>query len=626
VSFVNQLSKTYLEMANSNTFHQSKMPEDTWKIEGLVAEYGMVLAVLLSRPVVQGDSPPLRRTKTKLKQPRFANSRDVQCPDSKGIISFKYTSDFLQTGQLFLSQGMKKEATAFFQQARRYSMALDATRGSVCVCIARLYDLLTKKRLGKREALENKHEMFDCLRELNEVNAKISNDSSSKGSTVEATTTTATAAESTMATCDDQLNLKLVLIFLIVLSIELKMFDTTFAVYDLYSRISQNEDGFLHVLNGDVQVYASKSSITCNGRTALQDVLVYSTIGLNGIDSQRPLPDEELYRSLAVKKKAPTDSFLVAYTSSVFMDIEELRALDRKVSLSVQECFQQKCFETGVEDSATQVVVDLTMTKSSCGHHNVLSTGGRVELLPFFLLQGVAREIPQDLNISEISTAMCQKTVRWTFEDKLTSHFIFSKKALCLLQQCNSGKLSTLSVQHDCLSLTITQPVKARLTLWREERSISQRIQFVQTATGCSGELAVDSGVAEGLIWPANDHFANAYQVPCIMTYVEGSNEPPDVSNVHCEQSGFLLNGHEPKERPVVSLRMVRTCAKVVLQTSLLLNLQILYKDAMFKARMPMILLTGVFGNARDRRIWSRRRTLVPKWKSPLHYMKLFHL
>ena len=357
------------------------------------------------------------------------------------------------------------------------------------------------------------------------------------------------------------------------------MIDTTFAAYDLYSRISQNEDGFVHVLSGDVQVYASKTSITCNGKTALQDVLVYSTVGLNGIYPQRPHPDEELYRSLAFKKNVPTDSFLVAYTSSVFLDIEELLALDRKISLSVQECFQQKCFETGGGDSATQVVVDLTMTKSSCGQHNVLLTGSRMELLSLCLLQGAACEIPQGVNISEISTAMCQKTLRWTFEDEHTSHFIFSKNALYLLQQCNSGKLSTLSVQHHCLSLTITHPVKARLTFWRRERSISQKVQFVKTATRhgmadwtvprqrCSGELVEDFGVAERLFWPAIDHLVKAYQVPCKMTDVKDSDESLDISDVHREQSGFLLDRRRPKERPVVSLRMVRAYAKGVFQT-----------------------------------------------------------
>ena len=383
VSFVNQLSRTYLEITSSNTFHRSKIQEDTCKIEGLVAEHGVVLAVLLSRPVVHDDFPPLRRTKT---------NRDVQCPDSKEIVSFKYTSDFLQTGQVFLRQGMKKEAAAFFQKARTYSMALDATRGSAYACIARLFNVLTEKRLGDRETLEDKHEMLSCLKELKEVSAKISDESSSKRPT-EATTTTTVATAT--ATFDDQLNVKLVLIFLILLSIEMKMIDTTFAAYDLYSRISQNEDGFLHVVNGEVQVYASKTSITCNGKTALQDVLVSSKFGLNEIDSQRPRPDDDLYRNLAFKKNAQSDSFLVAYTSSVFLDIEELRALDSKVSLSVQECFQQKCFKTGVEDSATQVVVDLTTTTSTCGHHNALLTGSRLELLSLCLLQGAISEIPQ---------------------------------------------------------------------------------------------------------------------------------------------------------------------------------------------------------------------------------------
>ena len=551
VSFVNQLSRKYLEITSSNTFHQSKMQEDTCKIEGLVAEHGVVLAVLLSRSVVQDDFPPLRRTKT---------NRDVQCPDSKEIVSFKYSSDFLQTGQLFLRQGMKKEAAAFFQKARKYSMALDATRGPAYACIARLFDVLTEKRLGNRETLENNHEMLNCLKELNEVSAKISNESSAKRSTDATTKTVATAT----ATFDDQLNVKLVLIFLILLSIEMKMIDTTFAAYDLYSRISQKEDGFLHVVNGEVQVYASKTSITCNGKTALQDVLVSSKFGLNETEPQRPLPDDELYRSLAVKKNAQADSFLVAYTSPVFLDIEELRALDRQVSLSVQECFQQKCFKTGVEDSATQVVVDLTTTTSTCDHHNVLLTGSRVELLSLCLLQGAISEIPQAGNISEISTAMCQKTFCLAFEDEQTSYFMFSKNAL-YLQQCSSVKFSTLSVQHHCLSLTITHPVKARVTLWRKDKTISQRVQLVQTKRhdmvdwtvsrqGCSADLVGDFAVAETLFLPTINRLANIDQVPC--KTIEYSDEPPDVSDMLCEQSGFLLDGRQRKERKVVSVRV----------------------------------------------------------------------
>ena len=567
VSFVHQLTRTYLEMTSSNTSHQSKMVEDTRKIDGLVAEHGVVLAVLLSRPVVQDNIPPLRRSK----QPLSTNNRDVQCQESKEIVSFKYTSDFLQTAQTFLRQGMKKEAAAFFQQARKYSMALDATRGPAYACTARLYDLLTEKRLGNPETLEIKHEVFDCLKELTEFSAKISNQGNSKTSPEATATTVPTATATTTQTLDDQLNIKLVLIFFILLSIEMKMIDTTFAVYDLYSRISQNETGFLHVLNDEVQIYASKTSITCNGKTALQDVLVSSTAGLNEIDSQCPLPDDELYKNLAFKKNVQTDSFLVTYTSSVFLDIEELRALDGKVSLSVQECFYMKCFATGVEDSATQVVVDLTTTTSTSDHHDVLFTGGRIKLLSLCLLQGATCEIPQGRNISEISTAMYQKTSRLTFEDEHTSYFMFSKNVLYLLQQCSSGKISTLSVQHQCLSLTITHPVKARVTLWLKDRSISQKVQFVQTATRhdmaewkvprqrCSAELVGDLAVAERLFFPATDHLANAYQVPC-KTDVDCSDEPPDISVV------------QPKEIRVVNLRMVRTYAKGVLRTSLLLN------------------------------------------------------
>lgn len=558
VSFVNQLSRTYLEMTSSNTFHQSKMLRDRSKIEGLVAEHGVVLAVLLSRPVVQDDIPPLRRSKAKLKQHLCTNDSNGQCPDSKEIVSFKYTNDLLQTGQTFLRQGMKKEATAFFRQARKYSMALDATRGPVYACVARLYDVLTMTRLGNRQTLKNTHEMSSCLEELTEVSIKIGTDNTCKRSTEEATTAVSTVAtEIATTTIDDQLNLKLVLIFLILLSIEQKMMDTTFAAYDLYCRISQNEDGFLHVFNGEVQIYASKASITCNGKTALQNVLV-STGGFNENDLQLPLSDKELYRSLAFKKNVPTDNFLVAYTSSVFLDIEELKALDGKISLSVQECFQEKCFETGVEDSATQVVVDLTTTTSKRDHRNVLLTGSRMELLSLCLSQAATSEESQDGNISEISTAMHLNTVRLTFEDEHTSHYMFRQNARFLHEQFNSSKISTPSFEHQCLSLTITHPVKARLTLKRKDRSISLKVQFVETATRhgmsdwkvprlFSGEFVEDFGVPEWLSGPAIDYLKNKYHSVAFKTDVAHDDD--------------LLDGQQPKEKKDVRW-MVRTCFK----------------------------------------------------------------
>ena len=562
VSFVNQLSRAYLEMTNSNTFQPRTMPEDTHKIEGLVAEHGLVLAVLLSRLVVQDDTLAFRSSK-KLDQPIASNNRGVNCPYSREVTFFKYTRDFLQTGQAFFRQGMKKEAATFFQQAKKYFPTLDTTRDPTYTGIARLYDVLTKELIASRQTMKNQYEMSNCIEELSEVSTKC------KRSTEEATTTVATAS----ATIDDQLNLKLVLIFLILLSIELKMMDTTFVAYDLYSRISQNEDGFLHVLNGENQFYVSKTLLTCNGKTALQDVLV-STFSLIENDYKQPPPDKELYRSLAFKKNVPTDSFLVAYTSSVFLDIKELRALDRKISLSVQECFTQKCLETSVENSATQVVVDLTTTTYTRDYRNVLLTGSRIELLSLCLLQGTTSEIYQGGNISEISTAMYVKTVRFTFEDEHTSHFMFSKNALYLLQQCNPGKISTMSVQHQCLSLTITHPIKVRLTLWRKDKSISQKVQFVQTETRhgvadrteprqrCPGEQLEDVGVEERVFGPAIDYLANAYQVSFIPD-VEHSDEPPDVSDVHCEQRGFLLDGWQPKERQLFSLIRVRTCVNV---------------------------------------------------------------
>lgn len=78
----------------------------------------------------------------------------------------------------------------------------------------------------------------------------------------------------------------------------------------------------------------------------------------------------------------------------------------------------------------------------------------------------------------------------------------------------------------------------------------------------CSEEVLQDVGVAERVFGPAIDHLANAYQVPCI-TDVEYSDELSDVSDVHCEQRGFRLDGWQPKERQALRIIRVRTFANV---------------------------------------------------------------
>lgn len=148
MSFFNQLSKTYLEMMNSNAFQQRTMSDDKHKIEGLVAEHGFVLAVLLSRPVVLDYILPFRSSKPEIDQPIALNNRVVHCSDSIKVTFFKYTRDFLQTGQAFLRQGIKKRSCYLFSACKEvlhgtgyhqrsylrmyYSSVLRSHQGTTC--------------------------------------------------------------------------------------------------------------------------------------------------------------------------------------------------------------------------------------------------------------------------------------------------------------------------------------------------------------------------------------------------------------------------------------------------------------------------------------------------------------
>ena len=558
VSFVSQLSRKYVEITkNAKTAQQKRVRVDRTEglIEDLVAEHGLAFAVLLSRLVVQSNNRPFGRWKTKGKQPLNTKSWSVQCSDTMKIISLKSTRDFLQSGQTFLRQGMTKEAAAFFQQAGKYCGTHQVLQSSPNPSLAHLYSVLTKNRLGTQDV---DRDLIDCLEELSEVPTMSSTESNSER-TIEDTAT---------VTSDCQLNLKLVLIFLILLSIQLKMFDTTFAAYDLYSKLSQNDEGSLLFLNDGVQVYTSRTSITCNGNTAVQDVLVSSTPSLDD-DSKNPSPENELFRSLACKKNVATDNVLVSVRTSILLDIDDLQVLERRISLSIQEHFQRKCFETGIEGNETQVVVDLT-SKSTFDFHDILSSGRQIELLSLCLSEEASVEVSHGGNIFEISTAICQKITRLTFEDEQTSSFMFSKNALFLLQQYNSGKISKLSVERQCLSMTVFHPIKARVTLWRMEKCIEQRIQFVQAAARCGQtrwtvpqqktckEPVGNCRAADKLFWPAIEHLAKTYPVK-FQTDVVDCNERQDVSSVQCQRNRIIFDRRSERCVQISSDEIVST-------------------------------------------------------------------
>ena len=545
VSFVSELSRTYMEITKTPRKFQRGWVFDG-RIEGLVAEHGQALAILL----LQDSNHHLRRCRTNRKQLFPTERMRSQRSDSLIMISLKYTRDFLQTGQKLLRQGLKEDAVAFFKQAGAHSEVHHFTQDHLNVDLARLYSVLVKKH---SEILGNHRDLNDFLGELSEDMEEKSKESSIKQTTGDAAT----------MEFDYQFNLKLRLIFLIMLSIELKLIDTAFAAYDLYCKLSPNDNEFFFLLNDGVQVYASKTLITCNGETVVQDILISSGIGLNESDAECPPLDEPLFRSLYYKKNTPTNAFLVTSSFPVSLDIDDLHSLEKKTSLAVQECFQMKCLKTETKGSKTQVVVDLTSTTTTCGYYDILSTGSRIELLPLCLSEDPHAGVFHKGTIFEINNAMYQRITLVTFEDEETSCFIFTKTALRLLQQGNAEKVSTMALPSDSLSLMVLHPVKERMTLSRSEKCITQKIQFVTTETTVSGlegwngpqqaslrelgETLCPQSLPDAFSWQGIDQMVEKYQVPCQKRIY--SKETLDNSVAHCRSNASLMRECPPTER-----------------------------------------------------------------------------
>ena len=510
VSFENELSTTYMEITKKLK-KSSRSEVSEMMIEGLVAEHGQALAVLLRENNPQEEA--LRRSKTG-KKLVSGERLENECLDSKIVISQKYAIDFLQTGQKLLRQGMKEEAAAFFEQAGAHCEDHRSKEGHLNAELVRMHSLLLQKHSGELTADQ------DVNNTLEELSKEI--EENEKWSKVKETTREVTTAE-----FDHQFNLKLFLIFLIMMSIVLKEIDTTFAAYDLYTKLSPYETEFHILLNDSIQVFASKTLVTCNGKTAFQDVLVSSTIGPDESIAECPTPEEQVFRSLSYKTNTSSIGFLAACSSPVILDIDELLVLKRSVSLAFKECFQLKRFESEHEDVGTQIIVDLTST-TMYGHCSITSYGSRIELLPLCLTEDFQVGISQEQSIFEIQTSMWQDTKCMIFADEQTSSYMFKTTVLNLLQECRSDKTLTLAIQSHSISVAIRQPVKARLALSHDKRSIKQRIKFVATATakktatalgikGCDTQKYFEAScpkiVADVLSWPGIDTSAKKYQV-----------------------------------------------------------------------------------------------------------------
>ena len=499
VSFVEQLSIKYMEVIQGyQTFQRQRVTEHG--IEGLVAEYGYVLATLLNHEC----NRHLRKCRA---DEETVTSMKTARPCSRSTLSLKYSLDFLQSGRKLLRHGMIEEAVVFFQQADMHCGA-HVIKGHPDVSVLRLHNIFLRRKLNIHDTLEPDHNLKNFLKAL----GKAVEERSSK-STVEETSGVAQTME-----FDHKQDLKPVIISLLLFCIELKMIETTFEAYDLYCKLFQNETDSPLLLLDEIQVYASRTVVTCNGKTALQDILISSEIGQKDSDLEGDSAEKRLFRSLACMENAPRNAFLVASKSPVFLDIDYLHALKEKISLAVQECFQRTCFEAEDKSRATQVIVDLTPS-ATCGLQDILSTGSRINLLPLCLSGLPSNDIPQKETIFEIETSMRQKITQMNFDDEQTSCFMFKKVALQLLQQSDPGRISSIALPSQSFSLTVLHPTKARLIILRSEKLITQKIQFVTTRTTLTGVVdsnsALQASVSDALSWTEIRQTVEKYRVPC---------------------------------------------------------------------------------------------------------------
>ena len=488
VSFVEELSIKYMEVIQGyQTFQRQRVSEHG--IESLVAEYGHVLATLLNHEC----NRHLRKCRADGKRVTAMKTAGP-CSIARSTLSLKYSLDFLKSGRKLLRYGMIEEAVVFFQQADMHCGA-HVIKGHPDVSVVRLHNIFLRRKRNIHEKLESDNNLKNFLKALGKVMEEISSES-----IVEETTGVAP-----MTGFDHKQDLKPVIISLLLFCIELKMIETTFEAYDLYCKLFQNEtDSPLLLLDG-IQVYASRTVITCNDKTALQDILISSEIGQKENDVEGDSADIQLFRNLECMENAPRNAFLVASKSPVFLDIDDFHALEEKISLAVQECFQRTCFEAEDKSRATQVIVDLTPL-ATC---DIFSTGSRISLLPLCLLELPSTVMPHKETIFEIETSMRQTITRMNFDDEQTSCFMFNKIALQLLQQSDLGR-SSIALSSQSFSLTVPHPKKTRVIMSRSGKLITQKIQFVTTRTA-------NTGLTDALSWILGLsplHTVEKYRVP----------------------------------------------------------------------------------------------------------------
>ena len=148
-----------------------------------------------------------------------------------------------------------------------------------------------------------------------------------------------------------------------------------------------------------------------------------------------------------------------------------------------------------------------------------MSMGSRIDLLPLCLSKHPNNGVPHKESIVEIDTSMHQRITGMTFKDEQTSCFMFKKVALRLLQQRDSGRISSMALPHHSLPLTVLHPGKARLSLSQSGKEIIQTIQFVTTRTKITGVAdsngASQASVLDAISLPEIYQTIEKYKVPC---------------------------------------------------------------------------------------------------------------
>ena len=473
VSFPKQLSIRYIEMTSNpkrNPFGMfQKRDGKEQMIDGLVAEHGLALAVLLSRLNPKKEQS-LSETTKKGEKPLPRKIAEATQSEIFLIVSQKNARDLLLSGQTFLRLGMKNEAGAFFQLAGELCQTNHLVQGRSLPPLISLFNFISQTNFANQNKVKENSDLIRFLEELKEDAVKNANEYDAESKT----------EVGEMLNLDGQMDLKLVLTLLILFSVQLQLHDVIFAAYDLYASLFSNDGWFFLSANDELQVYSSRTSVSFNGKTAVQHVLFSTATGDSRSELESFIPRNSMFRNVVYRKGMPIYNLLAIQSSDAIPDVDDIKQVEQATLRSFQEYLEIKCLDE--EGEATQFIVDLTVISEK----ESFLTERRVELLPLCLSQGnVKAGLPNERrNVHSIVSFPCEKTAWLRFADETTTCFMFSKIALWLLQECKWKTISSLRVQNQCLVLTVLLPVKAKITLWYENNFIKQRVQIIFTDDG----------------------------------------------------------------------------------------------------------------------------------------------